>query len=126
MIFNEMNLNPEEHKTGDCVVRAIMKAERKTWRSVYDDLCALGRENFKMPNNKEIYSLYLKSLGWTKLPMPKKPNNKRYTVGQYSVEHPTGKFLIGINKHLTYLENNILTDTWDCREYSILNVWTKK
>lgn len=136
MIFNKNNLNPKDNKTGDCVVRAIMKGTKQTWTKVYQDLCKIGLELVAMPNSPEVYQKYLKDIGWTKQRMPKiivptingygekGTTYKRLTVEEFADENPKGTFIISVANHLTVIVDGTLIDTWNCSYKSMGNYWT--
>lgn len=125
MNYTVCNLNPTGKKVGDCVVRAIAKAEGKRWQEVYDGLCAIGRELFAMPNDKKTYEAYLERNGWFKLPMPRFEDNTRYTVKEFADAHPKRTFIISVANHLTVVVDGTLFDTHDCSWKSVCNYWQK-
>lgn len=124
MEFKKLNLNPKGKKTGDCVIRALAYALDKPWTEVYKDLVEIGLKYAIMPNNKDCYTKYLEKLGYKKQKMPKKYNNKRYTIREFadelSVNH---KYIISVANHLTVLDYNTLVDTWDCSRKCMGNYW---
>ena len=124
MMFNKNNLNPKDNKTGDCVVRAIMKGTKQTWIKVYEDLCKLGLELLAMPNSPEVYQKYLKDIGWIKQRMPRFKDNTRYTIEEFADENPKGTFIISVANHLTVVVDGTLIDTWNCSYKSMGNYWT--
>jgi len=126
MNFIETNLNPTGKRVNDCVVRAIMKATNYTWRTVYAGLTGLGNDLYRLPNEKEVYHLYLKQLGWEKQPMPRHENRKRYTVIEFAAENPVGTFVISVANHLTVLVDGNLYDTWNCSRKCLGNYWKRK
>lgn len=123
MKFVKTNLNPTGKKYGDCVVRALMKANGKSWAETYSDLCAIGLEMYAMPNDKAVYEKYLEQNGWKKQKMPRFEDNSRYTVSEFSEENPKGTFVITVANHITTVVDGILYDTWDCGHKSICNYW---
>ena len=124
MKFEEYNANPKGWKhEGDCVIRAIARATKEEWTTVYDDLCNIGRKKCRMPNSKKVIEEYLKVIGFTKCKMPRKSNNNRYTIREWIEEHPRFTGIISVAKHLTYVEEGTLIDTWDCSKKYISNYW---
>jgi hypothetical protein len=139
MTFIKANLNPTGKATSDCVVRAIMKATKKTWLDVYKNLCAIGGLEFKMPSDKKVYEIYLDQLGWKKQKMPKifipelrmvngqrqdGMTYRRYTVQKFAEHKPKGIFIISVANHLTTIVDGNLYDTWDCSQKSVGNYWS--
>lgn len=129
MSFLKMNLNPLEKKVGDCVIRAIASATGQSWEQTYTELCALGLELKNVPNGKEVYTLYLKRLGWQKMKMPKVPYGDTYTrlkVREFAEINNKGRYVIDIANHLTAVEDGTIIDIWDCGRKSIGNWWAKE
>lgn len=125
MDYIKSNVNPSERKKSDCVVRAIAEATDKPWLEVYDNLCAVGRELFEMPNAKSVYGVYLERLGWTKQRMPKTEQGTRYTVKMLADEKNGDTLVISIARHLTVIKDGNLLDTWDCGYKCVGNYWSK-
>lgn len=124
MEFKNYNANPKDWKhEGDCVVRAIARATKEEWGTVYDDLYSIGRKKCRMLNSPQVYEELLKVIGFTKCPMPKKINGKRYTIREWVDENPKFTGIISVANHLTYVEEGTLIDTWDCSRKSIGNYW---
>jgi hypothetical protein len=138
MKFTKANYNPTDKKVGDCVVRAIMKATGQTWLTTYKELCAIGEQNYSMPNDKTTYEKYLEAKGWLKQKMPKQgivgirmmggvkgsyQTYKRYTVVEFADENPKGTYIISVANHMTVLVNGELFDTWNCGNKSVGNYW---
>ena len=125
MQFVKINLNPSGRKQGDCVCRAIAKASNFNWGVVYRALCAIGNQDFCMPNEKRAYEKYLNQLGFSKRPMPRFPDNSRYTVMEFANANPKGIFVISVANHLTCIVDGVLYDTWNCGGKSVGNFYSK-
>lgn len=124
MEFKKFNANPKGWKhEGDCVVRAIARATKEKWEDVYEDLCNIGKKKCRMPNSKKVYEDYLEKIGFTKNKMPKKVDNTKYTIKEWIDENPKFTGIISVANHLTYVEEGVLIDTWDCSRKSIGNYW---
>ena len=123
MPYQFFNINPDKNKIGDCVIRAVAKATGKEWEEVYKDLCAIGLEQHRMPNDKEVYTAYLTKMGWKKMPMPRN-GRKRMTIKQFSQEQK-GVYIISIARHLTVIDNGTLYDIWNCENRCMGNYWEK-
>ena len=127
MRFIKYNANPKGWKTGDCVVRAIAQANNTSWEVTYQQLCEIGLKKCRMPNDKQTYEALLKQYGWVKQKMPRHTDGTRYTVEELSYEiSPTRTVIISVAHHLTCLKQNVLMDTWDCRNKSVGNYWIKE
>ena len=66
-----------------------------------------------MPNNQQAYKQYLKDCKIDVQKMPKNSYGKRISVNEFLDLNPEGKFLIKVNKHLTYCKDGICYDTFD-------------
>lgn len=113
MAFIFDNENPDDLRVGDCVVRAISKAEDLDWFDTYIELCAQGMEMFDMPDSNRVWMAYLKEIGYTINLLPKDCPNC-YTIADFCKDYPKGKYLVSTGSHLTVVINGNLYDTWDC------------
>ena len=129
MNFKRENVNPKGIKTGDCVVRALARANNISWEVAYLELSDIGLRKFRMPNDKQTYETWLKQHGWIKQKMPvwydAFGNRNRYTVKALADEYPDIKMIISVARHLTYVENGVLIDAWNCERSYVGNYWIK-
>lgn len=122
----KLNLNPKGKKTGDCVIRAIAYATEQPWDKVYKDLCDIGFNMKRLPNEKQVYEKYLEQLGWQKQKQPRHSDNSKYCVYEFTEYHiVSGKVIISVANHLTVVDNYEIVDTWDCSRKTIGNYWIK-
>lgn len=70
MGFSYFNPNPAGQKVGDCTVRAIAKATRKSWDEVYIGLCLQGLIMGDLPSANSVWSAYLRQQGFTRNVIP--------------------------------------------------------
>ena len=102
------NANVRGNNVNDCVVRAISKAENKTWDETYEELSEIAQFEGILLDDVNFVESYL---------------DKRYkrachyskTVGEFLNEHPKGTYLITMQGHITVIINGVLYDTFDCR-----------
>lgn len=125
MEFVEYNANPKGKKTGDCVIRAISTALNETWEETYRGMLEIAIETGYAISCTENYSEYLKRKGYKKQKMPKKENNKKYTVAEFAdtLAKPSTSYIINICNHTTLIKNKKLYDLWNCGRKSVLNYW---
>jgi hypothetical protein len=126
MLFEKYNANPKGWKTGDCVVRALATATGYSWQEVYEILCQKGLKKCRMPNDKIIYEEFLQEEGFIKMKMPRKSDNSRYTINEFVEINKKENMIVSVAKHLTYVSQGKLIDTWNCGRKSIGNYWIKK
>lgn len=125
MIFQKTNVNPKGWKTGDCVVRAISKANNTSWEVTYQQLCEIGLKKCRMPNDKQTYEALLKQYKWIKQKMPRHADGTRFTVEEL-IDYIREPMVISVAKHLTYSDGVALIDTWNCSGKSVGNYWIKE
>lgn len=123
--FTYHNENPKNSKSsGDCVIRAIAFATGNGWDKTYSDLCALGLKMKAMPNDNKVYRKYLEQLGYKQLPQPRKANNTKYTVTEFTrLQGRKGTYIISVANHLTAVKDGKIIDTWDCGGNCVGNYW---
>ena len=128
MEFVKVNMNPSGWNCGDCVIRALSKAEDLTWGEVYDDLVAIGRKKHRMPNDTRVYKKWLEDRGYVQLPQPKHLDGTKYTVMDYidEMKYSNMKLLIHITNHILYAYNGVEYDTGCIRWHKVGKVWAKK
>lgn len=142
----KFNVNPKGLKTEDCVVRAIALATGQSWDKVFTDLCEIALKKKRMPDEKQVYELYLEKLGWEKHSQPRsttydngvKDTYHKYTVDEFitdlnftkNVMREHGVYIITVAHHMTCVKFQGIEfdiyDTWDCSNKTIRNYWTKK
>lgn len=123
-MFIKENVNPKNKKTGDCVLRAIAKAEDKTWIKVFDELTEIARSKFTVLNNKDAYEFYLKKYPTIEVKYETSNGRFRYTVKQ--VSEFKGTYIVAVAGHLTCVIDGNIYDTWDCSKKSAYKIWRIK
>lgn len=119
------NPNPLKKETGDCVVRAIIRATGKEWDEVYRELFEIGFELKVMPNSDECWKEYLIRAGFIYHKIPVKRGSKRPTVDSFARQHKTGVFVLRVANHIVTCDNGYYYDTWDSGECSLYGYWEK-
>jgi hypothetical protein len=117
MKFIKYNANPYLRNTEDCAIRAISKALDKPWRDVLMELTQLGASMGYMPNHRAVTTKYLKSKGWTWHRGDKRRMKDYHFKSTHIVQlHSNKVFRSG---HLTYCDDGIIYDTWNCEGYKV-------
>ena len=112
--------------SGDCATRAIAIATKQDYKVVYDALYVLAK-NFKgyskvaksirkdpSPRDgayREVYEMYLKSIGWEFTPLMKIGSG--CTCHVRADELPNGRLILRLSKHLAAFLDGNLHDTHD-------------
>lgn len=113
------NANVLGNSVNDCVVRAISKAENKSWDETYEQLSNIAQVEGILLDDVNFVENYL---------------DKRYrrtcryskTVGEFAEEYPRGTYLITMNGHITVLIDGVIYDTFDCSERRMWCAWKVK
>ena len=124
--FRYYNLNPNNNRTGDCVIRAIGAAMGKSWEEVLKDLYEYSLKYKLFLGNHELYGIYLKDHGWIKHSIPYKKNGNLYKLKDWLKKHKEGTLIIIDGNHLTYAIDQKFYDIWDCSEHYVHEYWTYK
>ena len=106
------NPNPGHKEVPDCVVRAIAIALNMRWIDVYDDLCALGRAEFNMPNSDAVWGKYLYQMGFEPFLLPANCP-QCVTIRQFSKIFRRGVYIIGTGSHAVAVIDGNYYDSWD-------------
>lgn len=140
--FKNLNVNPYKRKTCDCVVRALTVAinvdceysMNEAYKKVLMELVNISLKTGYMINDKHTFDIFLTNHGFIKYKQPRKPDNKKYLVGEIDTvlrnvlykEYDIYKSVCVIScaNHLT-VYTNIIMDTWDCRRKTIGNIWVR-
>lgn len=106
------NPNPGRKEVPDCVVRALAIALNKRWIDVYDDLCALGRDEFNMPSADAVWGKYLYEMGFEPFLLPD-ACPRCVTVDLFCKMYPHGVYIIGTGSHAVAIIDGNYYDSWD-------------
>lgn len=112
-MFTIFNKSPSGNKVGDCVVRAIATALKKSWEETYVELCLQGYLMKDMPNANAVWNAYLKEKGYARKFIGD-DCPECYTVADFADEYPSGTYVIGTGTHATVIVDGCIFDTWDC------------
>ena len=125
MKYIEYNINPKNKKTGDCVIRAIAFAKNKEWEKIYLELAEQGIRKGLMLNDPRNWKKYLDNLGYKVQKMPRKINNKRYSLEEFcdKIAEEDKTYIVKIASHLTAVKDKNLYDTWNCSRKYVGNYW---
>lgn len=114
MDFVFYNPNPCGRNVGDCVIRAVCKATGEDWQTVYTALCVQGYRMCDLPNSNAVWGAYLLEHGYHQALIPD-TCPMCYTIADFGADHPSGAYIVATGRHVTYVENGILYDSWDSR-----------
>jgi len=112
MAYVYKNPNPIKNLVGDCVVRGISILTNKSWEYVYIGIVNKGLEMFDMPSSNEVWSAYLRSLGYNKYIIPNTCPDC-YTIKDFCSDNRRGRYLLATGNHVVAVINGDYFDTWD-------------
>ena len=125
-IYFQPNSKDIKDEYGDCAVRAICKAENKSWVEIFDSLCVIARELQAMPSSKVTCETFFKKNGYTYQGISNKKGSKRPTVAQFSKNNKKGTFILVVANHYVCAQDGNYFDIWDCGEKSMYGYWEKQ
>lgn len=124
--YENLNVNPKNKKTTDCVIRALTVATGKSYYDVYEELYRLSIKTGWFMNETRLENKFLEQNGFVKMKQPRKSNNTKYLIGELDKLVDKNDIVIAsCNKHLTVVKNYTLYDLWDCRGKTINSYYVK-
>ena len=118
---------PNNHRTGDCVIRSISKYYGITWLEAFDMIVPLARakqENMGRVLLDTIGNVDEFGLVWHNIPIKK--GHKRPTVEKFAKEHPSGRYIVKVSNHVVTVKDGYYWDIWECGDKAIYGYWTEE
>lgn len=104
--------NPIRSGAGDCVIRAISKAEGEDWHTTYIQLAIEGMTLGELPNANLVWDSYLRRKGYKRYNIPN-TCPACYTVGQFARDYPVGTYVLGTGTHAVTVHDGDVYDNYD-------------
>lgn len=123
-MFIKTNPNPKGSYVGDCVIRALAIALRRTWSDIYLDLSAHGLMLCDMPSSNRVWADYLDTKGYKRYIVPNCPDC--YTIRDFCGEHFKGTYILGTGSHVVAVIDGNYYDTWDSGDECPIYYWEKE
>lgn len=121
-MYQNYNPNPYKRRVGDCTVRAIAKLMDLTWRETFLCLAIYGYIYGDMPNGDDLWGKFLRDRGYRRYII----TDEGYTVEDFCLDHPRGKYLLALKNHVIAVENGTYYDTFDHGEEEPIYYWKKR
>lgn len=98
---------------GDCVIRAISKAEgHDAWEKIYAGLSLYGFMIGEIANNNQVWDAYLRDNGYIRKILPNSCPYC-YTIEDFAREHPEGTYIVATGRHAVAVVDGNYYDAWD-------------
>ncbi len=111
-MWMKANPNPKGKLVPDCVIRAVSIALGQDWYTIYDSLCAVGREDCNMPSADDVWGHYLYCCGFEPFLLPQ-ACPECITIDAFCRMYPTGTYIIGTGSHAVAIIDGNYYDSWD-------------
>ena len=125
MPYVQYNPNPKGRHTGDCVIRALTIALGMSW----DDLhLALSMKSFvdkTVLTDDATWGSYLHDHGFVVVPLINTCPDC-YTIGQFSIDHPRGVYVVKTTGHVDSVMDGNYYDTTDTGNEVPIYYWMKE
>ena len=89
----------------------------------YDILSALARENYDVPNSKNIYKKAFAQRGYKVVTLKANKGEKRKTAEEFAKSNPKGRFILSLASHLCAVVDGKIRDGWNCGYKCIYKIY---
>jgi hypothetical protein len=112
MAWIKHNVNPQNNRTGDCVIRALSTALGQSWYKTSVELFVQSVMMCSMMNANHVWGAYLKRKGFKRYIIDTDCPDC-YTVKDFCEDNPKGTFIMAISGHVVAVIDGNYYDTWD-------------
>jgi len=74
-------------------------------------------------NSNDNWRSYLVAEGLTYIPFPAAAGEPRMNGERFSEQHPKGRFVLRMAKHLVACVDGVILDTWDCSQKCVYGAY---
>lgn len=125
-----MNVNPKNHKTGDCSTRALVTVLGITYQEALKEQFEAASKKFYGITDRQTLDMIMEKYGYIKMKQPRKPDNKKYTVKELDQITSTAQrargVLVGVANHWVAVKDYDYVDIWNSGDKSVGNYWVRK
>lgn len=111
-MYRNLNVNPLNNYTGDCVIRALAVALDKSWDEIFLELMVTAYEMKDMPSSNNVWAKYLHDKGFRRETIPD-ICPKCVTIRDFANSTPRGIYILGTGTHVVAVIDGDYYDTWD-------------
>ena len=116
---------PNNHRTGDCVIRSFCKYMDVNWVTAFDRLVPIARER---QENLGLLFQYadgdMKELGLIWHPLKVVKGKKRITVEEFAKSHKEGRYILRVSNHVVTVKDGYYWDIWECGDCCVYGYWS--
>lgn len=128
--FHYYNANSHNHKTGDCVIRALCTATEISWEDCLTELFNIAVKKGYEPSDDKPVSVFLENHGFIKCKEPRYADNTKMTV-EHWLEHvrPSkhNKVVATVGSHhIVAIMNGVVNDIWNSSRQTMHSYWVKE
>lgn len=118
--------NPTEGKKcnkPDCAIRAFAIVAELTWQEAYDILSKIAREDYDVPNSRNVYEKAFAQRGYRVVSLKFKKGEKRKTAKEFAMHNPNGRYILSLANHLCAVVDGKIRDGWNCGDKCIYKIY---
>ena len=128
-VYYQPNEKDLKDQCGDCQIRALSKVLGLSWVETFDLTIPLCRD-------LQTYTIFdcdlqktkaaMESLGFTYTGISNKRGSKRPTIEQFAKDHPKGRYVCTVSRHVVAVVDGKYYDTWDSGYKSMYGYYCKE
>lgn len=125
--FTYHNANTHNHKTTDCVVRALCTATHMSWEDCATELFNIGVKRGYTMTEDRVIEKFLENHGFYKMREPRKEDNTKMKVTEFLDKinyHKTVVANVGTH-HIVAIMDGRVHDIWDSSHQTMHKYWVK-
>ncbi len=126
MAWKRFNPNPvRSDPVGDCTVRALAKALDVSWEQAHVMLDYNSYMMGDISNSNTVLGAVLRQNGFYRDVIPNACPDC-YTANDFTVDYPTGTYVLGFGTHVATVVDGDLYDTWNSLGEIPIYYWYRK
>ena len=127
--FHYYNANSHNHKTTDCVVRALCTVTDMSWEDCLTELFNIAIKKGYTPTEDKVAEIFLTNHGFEKRREPRKDDNTKMSIKEWICKRQTSyekRVYAGAGSHhVVAIMNGVVHDIWDSSKETMHSYWVK-
>lgn len=128
--FHYYNANSHNHKTSDCVVRALCTATGMSWEDTATELFYIGLKKGYVMLEDKVIDIFLKNHNFIKCREPRDLDNKKYKVNEWLClkrNKEDNHIVANVGSHhIVAIIDGKVYDIWDSSNETMHCYWVKR